>query len=52
MAEDLKVKTFPLRMSSELNYELKVVVTRKDVTLHSWIMEAIAEKLSKEERAV
>lgn len=50
MAEDLMVKTFPLRMSNDLNYKLKVVTTRKEVTLHAWIMEAIAEKLSKEEQ--
>jgi predicted transcriptional regulator len=50
--ENLKIKTFPLKMSDKLNHNLKMLAAKRNVPLQRWIMEAIAEKLSKEERAV
>lgn len=50
--EQMKIKTFPLRMTDKLNHELKMVAARENVPMQRWIMEAIAEKLAKQDKAV
>lgn len=52
MTEQLKVKTFPLRMSDKLNHNLKVLAAKRNVPLQAWIMEAVQEKMNKESKAV
>lgn len=50
--EQMKIKTFPLRMTDKLNQELRIVAAKENTTMHKWIMEAIAEKLAKCDKAV
>ena len=50
--ERLKIKTFPLKMSDNLNHNLKVLAAKQNVPLQTWIMEAIADKMNGTNKAV
>jgi predicted HicB family RNase H-like nuclease len=42
------IKRFPLRLEEEIHKQIKLAAFKKEVSIHSYIMEAVKEKLNKD----
>lgn len=50
--EEVKFKTFPIRMSLSMNTELKKIALNEGVSVHDLIVKMIINRLQEENKAV
>lgn len=48
IADEVRVKNFPVKMSPQLNQIVKVTAAKENVSMHHWVMQAIIEKLERD----